>query len=161
MSCPSWQCDLGFVPNSRGNKAAANLKKKKSLFLESSISLLWCAISLGWFTLSSSSAFSSSWPECSGEVPCLFKELAAWGGAWFAALASALKLVTLLCPSPLATCTIDTVSTLLVTRLVTIKTLSLSSSQALCLDGEGDSVMAWSHKRPPKTVDLLNAYMNS
>ena len=49
MSCPSWQwhrtgsswspvrtlpvaplwCDLGFFPYSRGNKAAANLKKKK------------------------------------------------------------------------------------------------------------------------------------
>ena len=48
MSCPSWQwhragsrwfpvrtlpvaplwCDLGFVPNSRGNKAAANLRPK-------------------------------------------------------------------------------------------------------------------------------------
>ena len=50
MSCPSWQwhrigsrwspvrtlpvaplwCDLGFVPNSRGNKAAANLRPKSA-----------------------------------------------------------------------------------------------------------------------------------
>ena len=52
MSCPSWQrhrtgsrwspvrtlpvvplwCDLGFVPNSRGNKAAANLRPMKKQF---------------------------------------------------------------------------------------------------------------------------------
>ena len=51
MSCPSWQwhrtgsrwfpvrtlpvaplwCDLGFVPNSRGNKAAANLRPRENL----------------------------------------------------------------------------------------------------------------------------------
>ena len=135
----------------------------KSLFLESSILvLLWCAISLGWFTLSSSSAFSSSWPECSGEVPCWFKGSAAWEGAWSAAcIGVCIEPVTLLCPSPFATCAIGTMSTQLVTRLVTMKTQSLSSIQALCLDGGGGTVIAWSHKRPPKTLVLLNSYMNS
>ena len=71
MSCPSWQwhragsrwspvrtlpvaplwCDLGFVPNSRGNKAAANLRPTNSA-KETNCSI-WRRTALGPFTIHS------------------------------------------------------------------------------------------------------------
>ena len=106
----------------------------------SAVSLQRCAISLSRFTLSRSSNFSCSWPECRGKAPCTSKGSAEGTGSaalrWQQASEAASAPSSTTGAPPSKSSTIGTGSTRLAARQATMKTQRKSARLALRLDAE-------------------------